>query len=651
MEVFMKNFYNILLISLLVWNICYAQTNYVGWHYTVSPEEGSEQISVITIPEVNYQSPSSFIPTNTEDFTTLFGTMVRWNFVEPTGIGTKCGVSGNGDYCAVGWYLNNARISLYGNTNSTPIWEYMLVNQSVTNFVSLNFDGDAIAAGADQHIYIFNNLNNVPFFDFLVTTLGGGPTAGPVALTKSGDFLVATAVYTDSSKVLGFNTSSTTPVWSVTLIPSATVGGGSIQGLKLSGNDSLMIINTYGDFWVINTFTGDIIFHGLINPTSSSGTQTNQGISYNGNIVATINYNGFVRVFQWNGNTYNLLWQDQEPPGTYYNWANSVSVSDDGGYVAVGTLIFISSSEYNGTVKLYKTSVGGTPAWTYNNCGDAVATVSFNSQANVLAATSWGALNNSTPDLYIFKTWEGNTPIFTLNTGGSFFDGAISNNGSTLLVSGKAVHARTFGNGGLAYNIYVDTSDTNIPVEFVSFSAEANTNLVGLKWTTATEINNNGFEIQRNAGEEFVTIGFVEGHGTTTEIHNYSFTDRHIEAGNYKYRLKQVDFDGTFKFSDVVEVDVPEPLTFEMEQNYPNPFNPSTVITYQLPQVGMVTLEIYNAFGEKVRMLVNNMQEAGNYEVEWDGKNNSGNQLSSGIYLYRISAGNYVKVMKMVLLR
>jgi hypothetical protein len=97
--------------------------------------------------------------------------------------------------------------------------------------------------------------------------------------------------------------------------------------------------------------------------------------------------------------------------------------------------------------------------------------------------------------------------------------------------------------------------------------------------------------------------------------------------------------------------DVQIPFTFDLKQNYPNPFNPSTIITYQIPQSELVTLEIYNALGEKVRTLVNQIQETGYYQIEWDGKNNFGNQLSSGIYLYRITAGNYVKVIKMVLLR
>jgi hypothetical protein len=93
------------------------------------------------------------------------------------------------------------------------------------------------------------------------------------------------------------------------------------------------------------------------------------------------------------------------------------------------------------------------------------------------------------------------------------------------------------------------------------------------------------------------------------------------------------------------------PLTFELSQNYPNPFNPSTVISYQIPQSEMVTLEIFNTLGQRVRTLVNENQESGRYEVQWDGKNNSGNSLSSGVYLYRLNAGNYIKTLKMILLR
>ena len=636
---------------LLLFNLTlFAQQNFVGKHYLSQELEGNEQSSFITVPEVNYSSPVSFSQASEQSFSDLFGSMVRWNFTDAAAIGSKCAVSGNGQYNAVGWDLNNQRISLYGNTNSTPIWEYPLPNFLSTNFVSLNYDGDLITAGSDLHDYVFTNTSNVPIFDFDVTTLGGTPSAGPVALTQSGDFLVATASYTDSSTILGFNTSSTTPVWSVTVVPST--GAGGIQGLRLSGNDSLMIVNTYGVFWIIKTFTGEIVYEDLINPVSSSGTQTKQGISFDGSVIATVNYRGYVRVFEWNGSTYNFLWQDQEPPGTYYNWANSVDVSSDGNYIAVGTLIFVSASEYNGTVKLYKTSGGGTASWKYESCGDAVTAVSFNEPANVLAASSWGALDNSTPDLYVFKVWEGNTPIFTINSNGSFFDEAISSDGSTVITSGKAVHARTFGNGGLAYNVFVDTSDSNIPVELTSFTGKVSEGNVTLNWTTATEINNSGFEVQKSsASDEFSSIGFIEGHGTTSEAQSYSFIDKNVSAGSYSYRLKQVDFNGSFEYSPVVNVEVLPPNEFSLSQNYPNPFNPNTKIDFSLAEDSRVTLEVYNVLGQRVSSLVNENLKAGVHSMDF---NASG--FNSGIYFYtlkteNLNGKNFISTRKMVLMK
>jgi hypothetical protein len=634
-----------LTIFLLLLNLSiFAQQNFVGKHYLSSELRGNKRSSFITVPEVNYSSPISFFQAGAQNFSDLFGTMVRWNFTDAAAIGSKCEVSGNGQYNAIGWDLNNQRLSLYGNTNSTPIWEYPLPNNLSTNFVSLNFDGDIIAAGSDLHVYVFTNTSNVPFFDYNVTSLGGAPTAGPVALTQGGEFLIATASYTDSSTILGFNTSSTTPVWSLTVVPST--GGGGIQGLRLSGNDSLMIVNTYGVFWVIKTFTGEIVYDDLINPLSSSGTQTKQGISFDGSVIATVNYRGYVRVFERNGSTYNFLWQDQEPPGTYYNWANSVDVSSDGNYIAVGTLIFVSSSEYNGTVKLYKKSNGGTVSWKYENCGDAVTALSFNDPANMLAASSWGALDNSTPDLYVFKVWEGNTPVFTVNTNGSFFDDALSSDGSTLITSGKAVHARTFGNGGLVYNVFVDTSDTNVPVELVSFTGKVSEGNVTLEWTTATEINNHGFEVQRSFNSEFQTIGFVDGYGTTTESKSYFFIDKNLIAGSYNYRLKQVDFNGNFEYSPIINVVVSVPNEFKLIQNYPNPFNPSTTIKYQIPNAGIVVLKVYNTLGKEVATLVNAEKPAGSYDIEFNAS-----ALSSGIYFYKLQIGNFVETKKMILLR
>ena len=185
-----------------------------------------------------------------------------------------------------------------------------------------------------------------------------------------------------------------------------------------------------------------------------------------------------------------------------------------------------------------------------------------------------------------------------------------------------------------------------VPVELSSFSANVNGSNVNLAWSTATETNNSGFEIQRKSGEDFVSIGFVRGSGTTTELQNYSFTDTKLSVGNYSYRLKQVDFDGSFEYSNVVNVDLTAPTVFSLEQNYPNPFNPSTVINYNIPQNSFVTLKVYDVIGNEVATLVNQTQSAGKYEVRFDASN-----LSNGVYMYSIKTDNFTSTKKMILMK
>jgi hypothetical protein len=188
-----------------------------------------------------------------------------------------------------------------------------------------------------------------------------------------------------------------------------------------------------------------------------------------------------------------------------------------------------------------------------------------------------------------------------------------------------------------------------IPVELTSFSANVNEGNVILNWSTATEANNQGFEVQRSLNGEFVTVGFVQGNGTTTETKTYSYIDKNINDGSYSYRLKQVDFDGTFEYSNVVEVEVLAPAEFNLAQNYPNPFNPSTMIAFKLAVDSKVSLNIFNVLGQEVATLINTNLVAGSHQVNFNASS-----LNTGVYMYRIEAAgidgtNFVDVKKMIL--
>ena len=186
-----------------------------------------------------------------------------------------------------------------------------------------------------------------------------------------------------------------------------------------------------------------------------------------------------------------------------------------------------------------------------------------------------------------------------------------------------------------------------IPVELTSFTANYSNKNVTLTWSTATETNNQGFEVERKSAiSDWTKIGFVPGFGTTTAARQYSYTDNDIATGSFSYRLKQIDFDGSFNYSEVVEVEVIAPSVFELAQNYPNPFNPITKIRYSVPIDSKVIISIYSLTGELVMELVNANLAPGLYSVNFNGSN-----LSSGMYIYKMTAGSFVKTLKMILLK
>lgn len=191
--------------------------------------------------------------------------------------------------------------------------------------------------------------------------------------------------------------------------------------------------------------------------------------------------------------------------------------------------------------------------------------------------------------------------------------------------------------------------NTLLPVELASFTSSVNENNTKLKWSTVNELNNSGFEIQRtNANENsWKKINFVNGNGTTNEIKEYSYEDRNIASGKYQYRLKQIDFNGNYKYYELSnEVEIRVPKKFNLSQNYPNPFNPATKISFELPRTSKVKLSVYDVTGKLASELVSEQRAAGYYTVEFNGSN-----LASGTYFYVLQAEDFSAVKKMVLLK
>ena len=205
------------------------------------------------------------------------------------------------------------------------------------------------------------------------------------------------------------------------------------------------------------------------------------------------------------------------------------------------------------------------------------------------------------------------------------------------------------------YDISMNNSITisgTVPVELTSFNAAIVKNGVSLKWETATETNNHGFEIEKSLdNKNFMKVEFVQGNGTTTNRNTYQYVDRNVNTNKYYYRLKQIDNDGSFTYSKTVELNYTTISNFTLSQNYPNPFNPSTSIQFSVPVESQVTVKLFNAVGQEVSILADGQFSIGNHSLKIDASN-----FSSGTYIYSISAKGadgtvFAQSKKMVLIK
>ncbi|MDO8550355.1 MAG: T9SS type A sorting domain-containing protein [Ignavibacteria bacterium] len=287
--------------------------------------------------------------------------------------------------------------------------------------------------------------------------------------------------------------------------------------------------------------------------------------------------------------------------------------------------VFLTFSGF-GTNKVYKTTNGGT-SWVsiHGNLPD--------SPVNDIFIYNYDAQN---PNTYFAATDVG---VFLTQDDGTTWTEIADGLPNTVIMhldyspSNQMLRAGTHGRG--VYEAFIDFT---IPVELTSFNANIVDNEIVLNWITATETNNRGFEIERKfKNNEWETIGFIDGKGTTTELQSYNFNDSYSDisySGRILYRLKQIDFDGSFEHSKIIYADVDfTPQTYSLSQNYPNPFNPVTNIKYSIPLESEVKIVIMNSLGQEVAELVNGIQNEGFYEISWNA-----DEFASGVYFYAIKA-------------
>jgi hypothetical protein len=256
-----------------------------------------------------------------------------------------------------------------------------------------------------------------------------------------------------------------------------------------------------------------------------------------------------------------------------------------------------------------------------------------------------------TYDGTVFKSYQDGVFKATSST----IPSSAFNNTANLIIGAGQYH---FGSGKIddirIYNRALSGSEVSqlygepdpLPVELTSFNSTLHENKVLLNWNTATELNNFGFEIEKSEyNSQWIKVGFVEGNGTSNSPHSYSFNDIKSKEKSF-YRLKQIDRDGKFEYSQQIEVAASDPQSFELKQNHPNPFNPSTTISFSLPTKSFVSLKIFDAIGKEVADVVSEELPTGNYSRQWNASH-----IPSGIYFYRLVAGSYSETKKLLLLK
>jgi len=434
----MKKLILLFIASALVCQIASAQDNRVHTQRILTdPSKGFKvEIGSAGNTAVNpQQNPSGSVATPGS-------TGTSWHATDAAAIDYYSKVSDQAQKTAAGWGLNNQRLSLYGTSN-VPIWEVPLTILTTEESVDMTEDGSRIANGYSHSIEVYTPASPTPIWSASISL-------SITAIRISDDGLkvfvgAANLPASDSSFVYCYTVGQSTPDW-IKSYP------GAFTSLVINKPATRVLLGEYGGGYtlihVLNGADGSLIFDA---PTSD---QYPPAISEDGKFIVNGNFSGYVYLYEYDDvlSTYIQKWS-HKVNGTN-SWVCGMGISADGSTISVGTLIFNTNGSYNGELYVFNNN-SPDPLWIYSGMGDMVQCVDISGDGSIIASAGWGPLDNSGPDLYLFRK-QSNTPYFTLNTPGSLFCLDLSDDGKVCVTGGKAVHARDFGSGGNLYNINSD---------------------------------------------------------------------------------------------------------------------------------------------------------------------------------------------------